>query len=300
MSQILPILNKHIEKEARLYLGTVVEAMILEVETKVFSDVIDAISMPAMIGMIEIDGVERAALIDLDLDLVYHVVDLRLGGLPSEHPEFTARRPTPIDNEICTALVDIALEGLTIGLAEAFGADDAIEMRCTGFEHLPMQANIVTESADVLCVQVSLDIGEAARSGNFTLVLPFSSLDRVKAVLQRNSNVSTASATDAWAQHMLDVVLDTEIELTPVLHATTLSVGQLAQLEVGQTLRLDAEAHHHISLQLPTNAEPVEIATARLGALKDSKALKLISEPNPSFLAPMRAVAEHAIDEPGV
>lgn len=290
----MTVLNKHIEKEARIYLGSVVEAMTLEVETKVFSDVVDAISMPAMIGMVEIDGSERAAIIDLDLDLVYHVVDLRLGGLPGEHPEFTARRPTPIDNEICGALVNIALEGFSRGLSDAYGADDRLDMQCSGFEHLPMQANIVTEKADVLCVQVSLDIGEAARSGNFTLVLPFSTLDRVKAKLQRSAGLSSAAATDAWAQHMLDVVLDTEVEMTPVLHATTLSVGELSDLSVGQMLRLTEGAHEQISLQINACGEDVEIAKARLGAMKDSKALKLISEPDPSFVGPMRAVAEPA------
>ncbi|MCI4663442.1 MAG: FliM/FliN family flagellar motor switch protein [Neomegalonema sp.] len=299
VSDVLSALTKHIEKEGRSYLGTVVEAMILEVECRVFSDVLDAISMPAMIGMIEVDGVERAALIDMELDLVYHVVDLRMGGLPSELPEFGARRPTSLDSEICGSLLNIVLEGLGLGLSEAYTTDDQISMRCTGFEHLPMLANIVTEKADVLFIQVSLDIGEAARSGNFNLVLPFSSLDLIKAQLQKSSNVNTAAANDAWASHMFDVVLESELDLTPVLHTTSYSVGELSSLRVGQVLKIENGAHENIELKLSGGGEAVEIANAKLGTLKDNKALKLTGDPNAEFLAPLRAILEQQSLEQG-
>lgn len=291
MDEVLAKFSKNVEKGARAYIGSVVEAMILDHEIKTFSDVLDGISMPAMIGVIDVDGKERAALLNLDLDLVYHVVDLRMGGLPTELPEFVARRPTAIDWSMCQPLVQIALDSLSMALAECFGRTNIVEFECGNFEHLPMLANIVQDTADVLCVQVSLDIGEAARSGNFELVLPLAALDAIKASIGKSSQVK-ADGKDAWGDHMLDVVLSTEIELTPVLQSTPFSVAQLSKLEIGQVLPLEPDAHRNVSLNVTVGDEAVALAGGRLGALKGMKAIKLTSDLDADFLTPMhRAIA---------
>ena len=290
VNETLNVLVKRLEKDARAYLGTLVEAMILDIETKSFSDVLDAMSMPAMIGVVEIDDVDRSALVNLDLDLVYHVVDLRMGGSPSELPEFGARRPTGIDNSICLPLVQMVLDGLVEGLGAAFGVDDRVPMRCKHFEHLPMSANIVSDRSDVLCVKVSLDIGESARSGDFDLILPFAALDLL-ASRMKNSSAISANSRDAWAGHMLDVVMETELDVRPVIHSAQYSVAEISRLEVGGVLTLDEGAHHSVEVQLELPGEPISIAKARLGSLKSHKALKLLSDPAPEFFEPLRSLA---------
>ncbi len=290
LDEILGKLAKYIEKHARGYLGSVVEAMILDHEIKNFSDVLDGISMPAMVGIIEIDRRERQALINLDLDLVYHIVDLRMGGLPTELPDFVARRPTTIDWSMCQPLVDIALDGLAASLSEALGRNEICEFSCSTFEHLPMLANIVPDRADVLCVQVSLDIGEAARSGNFEIVLPLAALDVVKSAIGKSTERAT-DGRDAWAEHMFEVALQTEIEVSPVLQATNFSVAELSRLEVGQILSLDPDVHKNVSLNVAMGEQQRTLATCKLGALKGMKALKLTSDIDPDFLKPMRQLA---------
>ena len=293
VNETLTALVRKLEKDARGYLGTLVEAMILDIETKSFSDVLDAMSMPAMIGIIEIDDVDRAAIINLDLDLVYHVVDLRMGGSPSELPEFGARRPTGIDNSMCLPLVQMALDGFSAGLREAFGVDDHVAMHCKHFEHLPMSANIVSDRSDVLCVKVSLDIGESARSGDFELILPFASLDLL-ASRMKNSSAISANSRDAWAGHMMDVVLDTPLDLLPVIHSANYSVAEISRLEVGEILPLDEGAHHALDVLLDIPGDPMTIAKARLGSLKSHKALKILSDPCPEFFEPLRSLAAAA------
>ncbi|MEM9726092.1 MAG: FliM/FliN family flagellar motor switch protein [Pseudomonadota bacterium] len=295
LNETLAALITKLEKDARVYLGTLVEAMILDVENKAFSDVLDAMSMPAMIAVIEIDGVDRAALINMDLDLVYHVVDLRMGGSPSELPEFGARRPTGIDNAMCMPLVDIILEGFAHGLQKVFGVDEAFNMRCKTFEHLPMSANIAPERSDVLCVKVSLDIGESARSGDFELVLPFATLDLLASRL-KNSAAISSSGRDAWAGHMLDVVLETEVDLRPVIHSSMYSVAEISRLEVGSVIELDPGAQSAVDLQFDLPGDPVQLAPARLGSLKTNKALKLSADPAPEFFDPLRALVAAAAE----
>ncbi len=291
LNEVLAILTKRIEKSARAYLGVVVEAMILDVETRVFSDVLDAMSMPAMIGVLDVDGVDRAALLNLDLNLVHHAVDLRLGGSASESLEFGARRPTAIDSAMCQPLVELVMESFSEGFAETFGEEAAVRSRCAGFEHLPMLANIATDHADVLCIKVSLDIGEAARSGDFEMVFPYSTLDRIAARIRANARLAPNAAADAWAAHMVNVVLETELDLKPVLQAARYSVAELSRLEVGAVLPLEAGAQNNLDLRLELADRSIQIARAKLGAFKGSKALKLIDDPDEAFLAPLRALA---------
>lgn len=291
LNEVLGELTKRIEKHLRGYLGTVVEAMILDCETKVFSDVLDSMSMPAMIGIVEAHGHDRLAIVNIDLDLLYHVVDLRMGGSPSEYPEFGARRPTGIDSALCKPVVDMALQSFTDGISAVFGVEENLPLHCEGFEHLPMLASIAPEKADVLCVKVSLDIGEAARSGDFELVLPFSTLDIINRKIKQGSSVAASSSSDAWPSHMLSVVLETEIELTPVVFTTELSVAEIARFEIGSVIELDAGAHHNVELTLEAPGSALKLATARLGAFKRNKALKLIDDPDQDFLSPLRALA---------
>ena len=292
INEVLAEFTRSIEKNARAYIGSVVEAMIMEVENKTFSDVLDAISMPAMIGIVDIDGVDRAAIINFDLDLVYHVVDLRMGGSPADLPEFGARRPTAIDNTMCLPMVEIALQGLMAGLRASSGTDIAFNMVCEKFEHLPMMANIVPERSDVLCVQVSLDIGEAARSGNFDVVLPFSTIDMIMAKLKKAESLTPSAASDAWAAHMLNVVLDSEVALTSVVQTMNCSVGEIEHLEIGDTIKLVDDVRNGVDVQMELPGEDMSLASARLGAFKNQKALKLSSHPDSEFLSPLRKVAQ--------
>ncbi|MEL6978875.1 MAG: hypothetical protein AAGM38_09375 [Pseudomonadota bacterium] len=294
MNDIVTELIKAVEKKARAYLGTIVEGMILEIETKSFSEVLDGMSMPAMIGIVEVEGVDRAAFVNLDMDLVFHVVDLRMGGSPSELPEFAARRPTGIDNAMCAPLVDMIAEGFSRGLNAAFGVDEEIPMRCTNFEHMPMSANIAPERSDVLSVKVSLDIGEAARSGDFEFVLPFSALDLMATRLKKSSS-HTSNSRDAWAAHMLDVVLETPLDIQPVLHSAIYSVADVSDLEVGGMIILDEDAQHNVQVQVDLPDEPLLVlGSARLGSLKRNKALKMLSEPDPEFFEPLRSMVSAA------
>ncbi|MBX2855388.1 MAG: FliM/FliN family flagellar motor switch protein [Rhodobacteraceae bacterium] len=292
LNDILSQYAKNVEKGARHYIGCVVESMILDSEIKQFSDVLDGISMPAMIGIIEVQGVDRAALVNIDLDLLYHVVDLRMGGLPTELPEFAARRPTSIDWSMCEPLVKIALEGFCEAVADTFNITENLSMVCTTHEHQPMLANITSDHSDCLFVRMSLDIGEAARSGNFDLIVPLYSLDSIKNKIQKTSSVGQGGSGDAWAEHMTQVVLDTELELSPVLHSSVYSVGQLSDLQVGQVLPLDENSHQQIRVMLDAPGEPIQLTRAKLGAFKGVKALKLSEPPNQVFLNPLREVAE--------
>lgn len=290
ITDILDKYAKNTEKGARSYIGCIVESMILDSEIRKFSDILDEISMPAMIAIVSIQGVDRAALINIDLDLVYHVVDLRMGGSPTELPEFAARRPTSIDWNMCLPLVSIALNGFSEAVSDTFNITeeaDRISMECTGYEHQPMLANITSDHSDCLFVRMAMDIGEAARSGNFDLIIPLSSLDSMKSRVQKNSSVQSANG-DAWAEHMINVVLDTEMELYPVLQSSLFSVAELSRLEIGQVLPLDEDAHQQMKIMLDGQAAPISIANGRLGAFKSHKALKLIGQPDREFFEPMR------------
>lgn len=292
LNDVMSIFTKNLEKRARVFVGSVVETLILDAEIKKFSDVLDGISMPAMIGLVAMDDVDRSCLVNLDLDLTYHVVDLKMGGLSTELPEFGARRPTSIDCSICRDLANIALDSFVEAISDMFRVPKLVELSCTEFEHMPMTANIVPDQTDVLFVRISMDIGEAARSGNLDLVIPLAALDGIQARLQRAFSVNSGAQGDAWAEHMLDVVLDTEVQLTPQLFSSEFNVGELSRMQVGQVLPLNPNAHNNIELRLQSPTAKITLARARLGSWKGRKALKLLDDPSPEFLEPLREVVE--------
>ena len=55
----------------------------------------------SLLGVIETDATDRLALINLNSDLVFHVVDMRMGGDAGTSPTVTTRSFSAIDAQLC-------------------------------------------------------------------------------------------------------------------------------------------------------------------------------------------------------
>ncbi len=75
------------------------------------------------------------------------------------------------------------------------------------------------------------------------------------------------------------------------------SVGRLSRLSHGDLLELPAKALSEIELRTATVEGPVTVAKGRLGATDWSKAVRLESDPDRRFLAPLVAKAEASAEE---
>ena len=210
--------GRALEDALRPILKTTIGALILESTVSKLADVSDNIPVPSMLGLIEAENADRSALINLSSELVYHVVDMRMGGDAASSPPPTTRSFTGIDAQLCLDVFEAILSAFSRAVEESLGLPLDAGFRVTGHKQDINAVRIAPKSADVMLMTVSLDIGEAARSGDFDLIMPLSILDVLRAAFLHNEAVVVAAPNDLWLTQMRQCAAAAEVPLHAVIH----------------------------------------------------------------------------------
>ncbi|WP_157982242.1 FliM/FliN family flagellar motor switch protein [Oceanicella sp. SM1341] len=281
---------KILDDRLRRLLRTITSSIILDCEVRKLSRVLESIPVPAMLGVVEVKNSPASALVNISNDLIYHIVDLRMGGDTEQSPVPTARSITPLDCALCSDFVNALIGAFTQAISIYLGAPELEWMSLRQFEQHVTMARIAPDNADVLVLNVSLDIGEAARSGDFDMVIPLSVLDSFKAASQRRtSSASERNLLDLWSNRMSRAAREAPVRVTSVIHRLHLDLGAIQEWKEGDVLEIPASGRSRIELMLPGQDE-VPLAVGRLGAFEGQKAVKLTLPPDPDFVKHIRSL----------
>ncbi|MGB0497773.1 MAG: FliM/FliN family flagellar motor switch protein [Rubricella sp.] len=278
-----------LEDRLRRLLHTMCGALVLECEVRKLQRVLEDIPVPAMLGVVSVDGVEDHALVNVSSDLVYHIVDLRMGGDPAQAPPPTARSFTAIDSALCEAFVRQVIDCFTIAMRRAFGVPIPDLMQLERTEQNITQVRIAPGNADVLVLSVNLDIGEAARSGNFDLIMPLSVLDLFRAAAAKTPKPEReGAARDFWRHHIKDALSAARIDVNGILYRTELPASEIEALRPGDVVALPAASVNAVSIRIGRDRDDLTFGAARLGQIDGRKVLKLSDDPDPDIVGHIR------------
>jgi len=271
-----------LEENLRPILQTLVGALILDCEITKLTDVVDKIPVPSMLGVVENDNTDRLALVNLGSELVYNIVDMRMGGDAAQAPQPTTRSFTAIDAQLCMDVFDAILRSFARAVEESLGVPLETKFRVAGHKQDINTVRIAPKSADVMLISASLDIGEAARSGDFDLIMPLSMLDVVRASVIQSEIAETVSPNDLWVLQMRRFAAEAEVPLHAVLHRESMPLAEVRTLEVGQMLTMPRMALSQVELVQAMGTEfQSTLAAGRLGMYEGGRVLKLTEPPDP-------------------
>jgi flagellar motor switch protein FliM len=278
-------LGAKMEERLRRFLKTMTGAMLLECEVRKLSRVLEDIPVPAMLGIIEVDGLETFGLVNVSSDLVYHIVDLRMGGDAAEAPAPTARSFTAIDSALCEGFVQQVIDCLAMSLDYGLGVPLPPLMTISRIEQNITQVRLAPDNADVLVITFALDIGEAARQGSFDLVLPLSVLDAFRAAARRVTPPETEAASKSfWRSHMTEAAHYAQIDAMGIMHRMQLTLSELRALEIGTILPLPATALEATELRLGTADDKLTFTDCEIGQFQGHTMLRLQKDPDPRIV----------------
>ncbi len=277
---------RSIEKNVGNVLKASVSGMVLDNEVTRLSTVAEGIPVPALLGVLRFEGAETSMLINMSADLVFHVVDLLMGGDPETCPVPTTRSFTAIDYALMEDVLCSIAESFETSLSDILGGPLKSRFELVDVQQNITNVSIATDNADVLVINSSLDIGDAARGGDFDLIVPLSVLDIVRSSVEKSSKRDEKSVRDIWRERMKRAASEADIPLTAILHKGKYKAKFLEELKVGQVLPISSKAPQNVSLVIRTSAlSGIEIATTRLGAYEGKKVVKLTSPPNPNLMS---------------
>jgi flagellar motor switch protein FliM len=275
-----------VEDRLRPLVKSIISAMMTDCRVAKLSDALAGVSVPAMLGLVQVEDAETPALVWLDTDLAYHLIDLTLGGDPSDAPVPTARTFTAIDMSLCRLHLEAVLDAFGEAIGTAFGRPLGKALRIRDQRQNISQLRIAPDYVDVLILSVALDIGDAARTGKCELILPLSTLDVIRAAMEeRSSEESKERPNDLWKTVMRRAAAGSPVTVDAVLYRQSMSVAALERLSVGQVFELPGQATDEIRLSIPQpQGRTTVLATGRLGTFRGAKVVKLTTEPDPRIV----------------
>jgi flagellar motor switch protein FliM len=236
-----------------------------------------------MLGVIEVEDADSQGLLNVDTDLAYHVIDLMLGGDPAAAPVPTTRTFTSIDMSVCRLPLDELVSAFVEAVSSTLGRPLAKRVAIRDQRQNISQIQVAPDYVDVLVLSIMLDIGEAARTGTFDLMLPLAALDTILAAFRGQSGEAARHRpADLWKVQMRRTAAAAPVRVDAVLHRQALSVAAIQALRPGDLLEIPGTAPDEVQL---TIAQPGErtavIATGRLGAYQGAKVVKLATPIDP-------------------
>lgn len=269
-----------LEEEFRQTLMTSVAGMVLESEVTRLQNVTEGIPVPAMLGVVQFPGASNQAMVVVSADLVFHIIDLLMGGDAGKCPMPTTRSFTKIDEALCETVLTRTLQAFERAIEASLEGEIEASFSLVDTKQNITDVNLASGNADVLFINSSLDIGSAARGGDIDILVPLSVLDLVCASIKRE-NDTTLAVNDVWRARMKRAVSEAPVPLTAVLHRTKLTPDVLRNLAVGDVLEIPKSAPQNVSLVLDVGTKrEQDLGKARLGAFEGDKVVKLAADPD--------------------
>ena len=268
-----------IERTARDLFKTTTGAIITVTDVSKLTDTVERIPIPSMLGVAKIAGLDTAAMINMSSELVFHLVDLRMGGDPAVSPVPTTRTLTAIDMELCEDFLAGAITCFTRAMEETMGTPVARTFSLAFLEQNVTQVSIAPPGADVMTIGINLDIGEAARNADFELIIPLSVLDSLQSIPKKTEAQVPESAGGIWQHHMHQAALNCPVVMTAVMHRARMTMGEIERWKVGDMIPVPRTAVDQMELVIGSTDHSVSFAPAKLGARDDVKGVRLTDDP---------------------
>ena len=268
---------RQIEEGFRPLVKTVISAMVLECKIMKLSAAQQDLSVPTMLGMLEVEDANVHGLVSIDTDLAFHLIDLMLGGDPAVAPVPITRSFTSIDMALCRLPLEALAQGFAAALGVFFGRPLTKKISITGQRQDVTQMRIAPGYVDVLVYNLALDIGELARSGNLHLFLPLASLDVIRAAMEGEAaKVPDDAPHDLWRMQMRRAAATAPVIVNAVLHRQQMTIAALQALKPGDMFDIPASAPDEVQLLVAQpGGKTAQVAAGRLGAYQGSKVVKL-------------------------
>jgi len=295
---------RQVEKGLRPLVKTMVSAMVLDCKVVKVTEAVRDISVPTMLGLVEIDSAKVQGLLNIDTDFAYHLIDLMLGGDPAVAPVPIARSFTEIDMAVCGLSQEVLLNAFAEALATSFGRPLQKPLYVAAQRHDITQLRFAPDHADVLVYTLTLDIGPAARAGGLQLVLPLAMLDTLCAMLKDETvKVTKDEPKDLWKASMRHAAARSPVVLDAVLYRRRMAISELMRLRTGDVLAIPGSAVDEVQLMMAQpGGKRAKVAGGRLGAFQNAKVVKLAAGIDPRLreqIRTLRLPAGRVRPEPG-
>ena len=231
-----------------------------------FGDYLNSIPLPAILAVFRAEQLDNYGLFTVDSNLIYSIVDVLLGGRRGSSAMRIEGRPyTTIERTLVQRMIEVILQDM----CAAFEPLAPVNFTLDRLETNPRFAAIARPANAAILVKLRIDMED--RGGRTELLLPYATLEPIRKLLLQQFMGEKFGRDSIWESHLATELWSTNVEIAAILDEQILPLNRVMNLEVGQTIMLNASPDSKIEMR----CRGVPLLTGRMGRVGASVAVRI-------------------------
>ena len=221
-----------------------IEVSIDNINSVRFGDYLNSIPLPAMLAVFRAEEWDNYGLMTVDSNLIYSIVDVLLGGRRGTAAMRIEGRPyTTIEQNLVERMISVVLKDL----CGAFEPLSPVNFTFDRLETNPRFATIARPPNAAVLIKLRVDMED--RGGRFEILFPYATLEPIRELLLQRFMGEKFGRDSIWESHLANELWSTQIPIRAVLDEQEMTLKEVMDLEVGQTLLLNATPDSLVDLR---------------------------------------------------
>jgi flagellar motor switch protein FliM len=231
-----------------------------------FGDYLNSIPLPAILAVFKAEEWDNFGLFTVNSSLIYSIIDVLLGGRRGQSAIRVEGRPyTTIESNLVKRMIEVVLADAEL----AFKPLSPVKFNIDRLETNPRFAAISRPANAAILVRLRIDMED--RGGNIELLLPYATIEPIRAVLLQMFMGEKFGRDPIWEGHLATEIGQAEIGVDAVLYEARLPLKQMMNLNVGDTLTLEMKPDALVTVR----CGDVTLTEGRMGRVGDRVAVRI-------------------------
>ena len=230
----LEIINERFARQFRIalynFLRRTAEVSVGPVRVSKYSEFIRNLVVPTNLNLVHMKPLRGTALIIMDPNLVFLLVDNLFGGDGRFHTRVEGRDFTQTEQRIIQRVLEIIFETY----AKSWEPVYPIEFEYVRSEVNTQFANIATPNEVVVSTTFSIELGSVG--GQMHLCTPYSMIEPIRDVLTSSLQGETLGVDKRWIRLMRQQIQSAEVQLVATLGTTKVTLGDILSMKAGDVI----------------------------------------------------------------
>jgi flagellar motor switch protein FliM len=231
-----------------------------------FGDYLNSIPLPAILAVFKAEEWDNFGLATVNSSLIYSIIDVLLGGRRGQGAVRVEGRPyTTIETSLVKRMIEVVLADAEL----AFKPLSPVKFNIDRLETNPRFAAISRAANAAILVRLRIDMED--RGGHIELLLPYATIEPIRAVLLQMFMGEKFGRDPIWEGHLATEIGQAEIEVDAVLYEAHLPLRRMMSLDVGDTLMLELKPDALVNVR----CGDITLTEGRMGRVGDRVAVRV-------------------------
>jgi flagellar motor switch protein FliM len=242
-----------------------------------FGDYLNSIPLPAILAVFKAEEWDNFGLATVNSNLIYSIIDVLLGGRRGQNMIRVEGRPyTTIETNLVKRMIEVVMADAEL----AFKPLSPVKFNIDRIETNPRFAAISRPANAAILVRLRIDMED--RGGNIELLLPYATIEPIRATLLQMFMGEKFGRDPIWENHLATEIGQAQIAVDAVLYDARLPLRKMMNLSVGDTLALELKPDAMVTVR----CGDVHLTEGRMGKVGDRVAVrvaKALRKPRTTF-----------------